>query len=127
MKHLYTSLKLIAGAVAAAAVAVVGPSASAQTATTPSTFHSGPRGCQEAADCGDAANDLGSNPTVKGTLGEGGNNRAGGAVGQRGTVHLRSQQVRQLPGSVRRGCRKHPSAVLCGGVPCDEFFRQASR
>lgn len=37
MKHLYTSLKLIAGAVAAAAVAVVGPSASAQTATTPST------------------------------------------------------------------------------------------
>ena len=37
MKHLYTSLKLIAGAVAAAAVAVVGPSASAQTAPTPST------------------------------------------------------------------------------------------
>lgn len=37
MKHLYTSLKLIAGAVAAAAVAVVGPSASAQTSTATST------------------------------------------------------------------------------------------
>jgi len=48
-------------------------------------------GYQEATDHGNTTNDLGSNPTVEGALRKGCDTWEAGAMGQRGTFHVRSQ------------------------------------